>query len=69
MRTEYDFSKAQKNPFAAKLTKPITICLDEDSIGYFKGISEQVGIPYQSLINLYLRDCAAHNRKLDLRWK
>jgi hypothetical protein len=43
--------------------------LDEDSIGYFKGISEQVGIPYQSLINLYLRDCAAHHRKLDLRWK
>ena len=46
MRTEYDFSKARKNPFAAKLTKPITICLDEDSIGYFKGISVQVGIPY-----------------------
>jgi hypothetical protein len=43
--------------------------LDEDSIGYFKEISEQVGIPYQSLINLYLRDCAAQNRKLDLRWK
>jgi hypothetical protein len=40
-----------------------------DSIGYFKGISEQVGIPYQSLINLYLRDCAAHHRKLDLSWK
>jgi predicted DNA binding CopG/RHH family protein len=69
MRTEYDFSKARNNPFAAKLTKPITICLDEDSIGYFKGISEEVGIPYQSLINLYLRDCAAYNRKLDLRWK
>jgi len=69
MRKEYDFSKARKNTFAAKLTKPITICLDEYSIGYFKGISEQVGIPYQSLINLYLHDCAAHNRKLDLRWK
>jgi predicted DNA binding CopG/RHH family protein len=51
------------------LKKQITIRLDEDSIGYFKGISEQVGIPYQSLINLYLRDCAAHNRKLNLRWK
>jgi hypothetical protein len=49
--------------------KQITILLDEDSIGYFNGISEQVGIPYQSLINLYLRDCTADSRKLDLRWK
>ena len=55
------------NPYAAKLSKQITIRLDEDSIGYFKEISDQVGIPYQSLINLYLRDCAAQNRKLDLR--
>ena len=69
MRKEYDFSKARKNPYAAQLKKQITIRLDEDSIGYFKGISEQVGIPYQSLINLYLRDCAAQHRKLDLNWK
>jgi uncharacterized protein (DUF4415 family) len=69
MRKEYDFSKARKNPYAAQLKKQITIRLDEDSIGYFKGISEQVGIPYQSLINLYLRDCAAQHRKLDLSWK
>jgi predicted DNA binding CopG/RHH family protein len=69
MKTEYDFGKARKNPSAVKLTKQITIRLDEDSIGYFKGISEQVGIPYQMLISLYLRDCAAHHRKLDLRWK
>ena len=69
MRQEYDFSKALKNPYAAKLTKQVTIRLDEDSIGYFKSISEQDGIPYLSLINLYLRDCAAQNRKLDLRWK
>ena len=69
MLEEYDFSKARKNPYAAKLSKQITIRLDEDSIGYFKEISDQVGIPYQSLINLYLRDCAAQNRKLDLRWK
>ena len=69
MRKEYDFSKARKNPYAAQLTKQVTIRLDEDSIGYFKGISEQVGIPYQSLINLYLRDCAAQHRKLDLNWK
>ena len=69
MRKEYDFTKARKNPYASNLIKQITIRLDEDSIGYFKGISEQVGIPYQSLINLYLRDCAAHHRKLDLSWK
>ena len=69
MRKEYDFSQARKNPYASQLKKQITIRLDEDSIGYFKEISEQVGIPYQSLINLYLRDCAAQNRKLDLRWK
>ncbi len=68
MRKEYDFTKARKNPYAALLTKQITIRLDEDSIGYFKGISEELGIPYQSLINLYLRDCAARHYKLDLSW-
>ena len=69
MRKEYDFTNARKNPYAAQLKKQITIRLDEDSIGYFKGISADVGIPYQSLINLYLRDCVAQKRKLDLRWK
>ena len=69
MRKEYDFTTARKNPYAAQLKKQITIRLDEDSIGYFKGISADVGIPYQTLINLYLRDCVAQNRKLDLRWK
>ncbi len=69
MKKEFDFAKARKNPYASQLVKQITIRLDEDLIGYFKGISEQVGVPYKSLINLYLRDCAAHNRKLDLRLK
>jgi len=69
MRAEYDFSKAVKNPYAAQLKKQITIRLDEESISYFKSISEDVGIPYQSLINLYLRDCATSNRKLNLKWK
>ena len=69
MRAEYDFSKAVKNPYAAQLKKQITIRLDEESIRYFKSISADVGIPYQSLINLYLRDCAASNRKLNLKWK
>jgi uncharacterized protein (DUF4415 family) len=69
MRKEYDFSSARKNPYASQLKKQITIRLDEDAIDYFKSISEEVGIPYQSLINLYLRDCAATQRKLNLNWK
>ncbi len=69
MRKEYDFTAARKNPYAAQLKKQITIRLDEESITYFKAISVDVGIPYQSLINLYLRDCAASHRKLNLNWK
>lgn len=69
MRKEYDFSKSRKNPYASQMKKQITIRLDEDAISYFKAVSEEVGIPYQSLINLYLRDCAAANRKLNLSWK
>ena len=69
MRKEYDFSAAWKNPYAAQLKKQITIRLDEECISYFKAISEEVGVPYQSLINLYLRDCAASHRKLNLNWK
>ena len=69
MRKEYDFAKSRKNPYASQLKKQITIRLDEDSISYFKTVSEEVGIPYQSLINLYLRDCATSHRKLRLDWK
>ena len=58
-----------KNPYAAQLKKQITIRLDEASVTYFKTISEDVGVSYQSLINLYLRDCAASHRKLNLNWK
>ncbi len=68
MRKEYDFTAAKRNPYAAQLKKQITIRLDEESIGYFKAISQDAGIPYQSLINLYLRDCAANRRKLNLNW-
>lgn len=69
MREEYDFSNARKNPYAAQLKKSVTIRLDQDSISYFKSLSEDMGIPYQSLINLYLRDCAATKKKLSLAWK
>ena len=68
MRKEYDFTAARKNPYAAQLKKQITIRLDEESISYFKSIWQEAGIPYQSLINLYLRDCATSHRKLHLNW-
>ena len=69
MRKHYDFSNARKNPYAAQLKKSVTIRLDEGSIAYFKGMADETGIPYQSLINLYLKDCAARQKKLNLAWK
>ncbi len=69
MRKEYDFSKAKRNPYAARLKKQITIRLDSPTIDYFKGLAEEMGVPYQTLINLYLRDCAAKGRKLSMSWK
>ena len=69
MRAEYDFSRSRKNPYAKQLKKQITIRVDEDAIEYFKALSDNMGIPYQSLINLYLRDCAAEHRKLNMEWK
>lgn len=71
MKDEYDFSKVKgrKNPYASKLKKPVTIRLSEDVIEYFKAMAEESGVPYQSLINLYLRDCANHDRKIDIQWQ
>jgi uncharacterized protein (DUF4415 family) len=69
MRKEYEFAKFRKNPYCSQLKKQITVRLDEDAIAYFKAVSEELGIPYPSLINLYLRDCATSNRKLDPIWK
>ena len=68
MRKNYDFSKSVKNPYAKSINKQITIRLDQDTIEYFKNMSEELGIPYQNLINLYLRDCVGINRKLNLKW-
>ncbi len=71
MRDHYDFSKmkGKKNPYIKYLKQPVTMRLDKDSIDYFKSLAEESGIPYQTLINLYLRDCAANQRKLDLKWR
>jgi len=68
MRDNYDFSKSIKNPYAKRMKKQITIRLDEDTIDYFKNLAEEKGIPYQSLINLYLRDCAETHKKLKVKW-
>ena len=68
MKAEYDFSKATKNPYAKKLKKQITINIDCDTVDYFKGQSEISGIPYQTLINLYLTDCAASKKQLKISW-
>lgn len=68
---EYDRSKmkSRKNPYASKLKKAVTIRLSEDVIDYFKSMPEESGVPYQSLINLYLRDCANQHRKVDIQWQ
>ena len=68
MRDYYDFSNSKPNPYASKLKKPVTIRLGTDVIEYFKGMAEETGIPYQTLINLYLRDCAQHSRTLEMQW-
>ena len=69
MRKNYVFSKARRNPYSGRLKRPVTIRLDEATIRYFKALAEEVGVPYQTLINLYLRDCAAVGRRLTLGWK
>ena len=69
MRKEHEFSKERKNPYAGRLKKQITIRLDKPTIDYFKTIAERTGVRYQTLINLYLRECAATGRKLAMEWK
>jgi uncharacterized protein (DUF4415 family) len=71
MRSEYEFDKMEpkKNPYARKLKKQITIRLGEDVVDYFKQMAEETGVPYQNLINLYLRDCVTHERKLSMQWE
>jgi predicted DNA binding CopG/RHH family protein len=70
MRDHYDFDrmKGEKNPYVKRLKQPITIRLDRPTVAYFKALASELGMPYQNLINLYLRDCAANRRKLKLHW-
>jgi uncharacterized protein (DUF4415 family) len=71
MRDHYDFSKmkGRKNPYIKHLKQPVTMRLDRDTVAYFKQLSDETGIPYQTLINLYLRDCAVNHRKLHMAWQ
>ncbi len=71
MKAEYDLSKmkSRKNPYAAKLKKSVIMRLSEDVIGYFKKMADETEVPYQSLINLYLRDCVSQHRKIDISWE
>ena len=69
MLNEYDFSNAQKNPYAKQLKKQITINIDGSTIDYFKALAEKLGMPYQTLINLYLRDCVANQRQPQVSWQ
>ncbi|NOU20220.1 MAG: antitoxin [Methyloglobulus sp.] len=71
MKKEYDLStmKSRKNPYAAKLKKSVTIRLSEEILSYFKQMADESGVPYQSLINLYLRDCVIQQRKMDITWQ
>ena len=69
MRSNYDFTDSEKNPYAKKLKKQITIRLDADVIDYFKKLSDKNGIPYQNLINLYLKDCASQEKELRIDWQ
>lgn len=69
MREEYDFKDARRNPYLKKEKQQITINLDSDIITYFKQQSSNSGIPYQTLINLYLSDCVTQKRQLQMFWK
>jgi len=69
MRKRYDFSNAKPNPYAKRLKKQITIRLDDDTLAYFKQLAEDAEIPYQTLINFYLRECARTKKRPSMRWK
>jgi uncharacterized protein (DUF4415 family) len=70
MKKQYDLTtmKRRRNPYAKRLTKQLTIRMGLDIIEHFKRMAEETGIPYQNLINLYLRDCVQSQRKLQLKW-
>jgi len=70
MRAHYDFSKmkARRNPYVRFLKQSVTIRLDRETVAYFKELAAKTGLPYQHLINLYLRDCALRQKEPSLHW-
>ncbi len=68
MRKHYDFSDARRSPYSRRLKKQVTIRIEEETLAYFKKLAAETAIPYQTLINMYLRDCAAHRKTLRLEW-
>ena len=69
MKSNYDFSKGVKNPYAKRLKRQLTLKLDEETISYFRKMADDLSIPYQTLINMYLRECADSGKRLRLHWK
>ena len=68
MKAKYDFSNGVKNPYARRLKKPVTIRIDTDTLAYFKSLSAEADVPYQKLINMFLRDCADSHKKPVIKW-
>ncbi|MGI8508492.1 MAG: BrnA antitoxin family protein [Gemmatimonadaceae bacterium] len=69
MRKEYDFSKGKRNPYAKRLKQSVTIRLDRATVDYFRSLADELDVPYQTLINLYLRDCAVTERRPAMHWR
>jgi predicted DNA binding CopG/RHH family protein len=69
MRKHYDFSEARRNPYAKRLKKQVTIRIEAGTLAYFKKLARETAIPYQTLINMYLKDCASHRKQLRLEWR
>jgi len=69
MKKNYDFSKAVKNPYAKRLKRQLTLQLDADTFAYFQDMAKELAIPYQTLMNMYLRECADSRKRLRLHWK
>lgn len=70
MRDEYDIKNLnpRKNPYTNGLKKQITINIDISTIDFFKNLATDTGIPYQTLINMYLGDCAKNNKRPTVLW-
>ena len=69
MKKEYDFSKSIKNPYTKKLKRQISIRIENETVEYFKNLASEIDIPYQNLMNMYLRECAEKNKKPNIHWQ